>query len=164
MTSLIETTSYEGVRALVENLVKKHTLGEEIPKEYDAISEEAIETFYSTAYHFYNNGKYNDALVIFRLLTVLDPMSKRFWMGLAASQQLEKMFGDAMASYGFAALLDDEDPLPHLHAADCAMNLGNLEEAREALLCSKIRALDEGLCNHIALLKERWFGINDDNS
>ena len=154
-------TSYEGVKALLDNMLKKYALGEEIPKEYDAVADEAVETFYSSAYHFYKNGKYRDALMLFRLLTLMDPMAKRCWMGLAASQQLEKEYDGAMASYAFAALLDDKDPLPHMYAAECAMLKGDNDEARQALSCAERLANNDNIAKHAALLKERWFGITD---
>lgn len=97
------------------------------------ISDETMEAVYALAFNQYNNGKYEDADKLFSFLTTFDPTMKKFWMGLAATRQMRKDYENAINCYSMAAVLDIEDPLPPLRAADCHLILGNRTQAINAL-------------------------------
>lgn len=85
-----------------------------------------VEQIYAAAYHHYENGKYEEAVRLFRFLIVSDVNSRRNWMGLAASQQMLKEYDEAIKSYTFAALMDDHDPYVFFYAAECLISKGDI--------------------------------------
>lgn len=99
----------------------------------EKLTPEAIESLYSFAFGFYQNGKYEEAIRFFRFLTVADATTKKHWMGLGASYQMQQQFEKALQSYGFAGLLDPQDPQAPFHAAECLISLAELTRAAEAL-------------------------------
>ncbi|MGM0440639.1 MAG: SycD/LcrH family type III secretion system chaperone [Chlamydiota bacterium] len=127
----------------------------------DKLPPHAQESLYSIAYHCYQNHKIKDALVIFRFLTLLEPLEKKYWMGLAASRQVNKEYQSALSAYIFTALLDDKDPLPVFYAAECHKVLGQDDNALEALEESEKCARKNKehyaiLLSRMSLLKKVW--------
>ncbi len=127
------------------------------------LSKESIEALYFMAYGCYNQGKLEDAANYFRFLTRLDTRTKKHWMGLAASLQMQKQFQKAIQAYEIAAALEPTDPYVHFHAANCLHDLGNVKDALFALECSK-RAIKtqsatdslKNLSRHINLVYKTW--------
>jgi type III secretion system low calcium response chaperone LcrH/SycD len=101
--------------------------------ESQGLSEDELEALYGVAYNLYNQGQYDDSDKLFRLLCFLDHLDRRFWMGLGAVRQSLKRHADAIEAYSVAAVLDTEDPVVPLHAAECFLALGRLEEADSAI-------------------------------
>lgn len=99
----------------------------------ETLSPEAIESLYAFAHGYYQNGKYEEATRFFRFLTAIDTNTRKHWMGLAASFQLQKEFAKALQAYGYAGLLNSDDPLAPFHAAECMFSLGEKERALETL-------------------------------
>jgi type III secretion system low calcium response chaperone LcrH/SycD len=102
-------------------------------KDAHAISDEEMEAIYSVAYNLYENGKYDDALQVFKFLCFFDHMEKKYWLGLGAVRQMLRQYDDAVNAYSMAAMLDIDDPAPASHAADCLLLAGKKEEAESAL-------------------------------
>lgn len=105
-----------------------------------SLSDESKETLYSSGFELYRNGKYEDAIAFFKMLTLVDPTVRRNWMGLGACQQMLKDYDSAIACYGAAAVLNSDDPYVHWYAADCFFHKGDKEKAIEALSSSIITA------------------------
>jgi type III secretion system low calcium response chaperone LcrH/SycD len=99
------------------------------PKEMFDLSDEIVETVYSHAYNLYNRGKYDDSLLMFKLLIFLDPEDPRYRMGIAACYHLLKEYEVAMSMYLLAGTLGDNDPLPFYHAADCCSQMDSAAAA-----------------------------------
>jgi len=97
------------------------------------LSPEHMEAIYSVAYNLYKNGRYEDALKVFKFLCLHDHLQGKFWMGLGATQQMLKQFKQAGTTYGYAYMLDSDNPQIPLHAADCFLADGNLPHAESAL-------------------------------
>jgi len=124
------------------------------------LSEDSVETLYSTGYELYRNGKYEDAKAFFKMLTLMDPSIRRNWMGLGACQQMLKEFESAINSYGIAAVINPDDPYVHWHAADCFLQKGEREKAI-ATLSSAITAAKQcqehlSLVSKLELLHTIW--------
>jgi len=122
------------------------------PKEILDIQPETIEYFYSQAYRLYNQGKYQEALYLFQMLTMMDPGVPRHALGSAACLHRMGKYEAAGQVYLIAGPLDAENPLPFFHAADCYIKLKVYEIAEFSLQ----KCLE--LCGdkqQFALVKER---------
>ena len=121
--------SEEDLKELTEAFITKGgTL-----KDVRGMSDKDMEAIYTLGHGFYNSGKYEDALNAFKFLTFYDHLEKRWWMGLGATRQMMEDFEGAVMAYSYTAMLNVEDPLPHLHAAECLLALEKYEEADSAL-------------------------------
>lgn len=104
-----------------------------MPKAALQISDDTMEAIYTQSYNLYNQGKYTEASYIFRLLLMLDPLTPKYALGIAACLHRMKDYQNAGNVYTLCAALDPMNPLPHFHAADCYLKLKAFELARFAL-------------------------------
>lgn len=120
-----------------------------------SFSEEEIETLYASAYHMYNQGNYNKSSELFLQLTASNPYEESYWRGLASAYQMQSLWEESLHAWALCALLKEQDPLPHYHAAECLYSQKETEEALKALAQAKLRASgDEALLSKIQLLQE----------
>ncbi len=122
--------------------------------EISSVPLEMERQFYATAFGLYEKGDYRGASQLFTQLVLTDPFSAHYWQGLASSKQMAREYMAAVHAWSMIALLQENDPLPHFHAAECFLSLEEKDEALKALdaaldLCQD----DERLCNKIHLLK-----------
>lgn len=96
---------------------------------------------YELGYAAYQREEYDQASSLFRQLVFGAPFEKDYWKGFAAAEQMKKEHLSALHAWCMVALLNDRDPTPHFHAAECYVCLGELEDARKAL------AVAEPLCS-----------------
>jgi len=129
---------------LAEQFAKGRTLGD-----IHGLNPQDLEAIYSVAFNLYNNAKFDEALKVFKFLCLHDHFSQKFWMGMAATQQMLKKYREAATSYGYAYILDSNNPRAPLHAADCFMAYGNLKDAESAL--NLVLELTEDKPEHDAL-------------
>ena len=111
-------------------------------REMKGITDAEMEAIYSMGFSFYNTGRYDDAEKVFRFLVLFDHLNAKYWAGLGAVQQVKKLYGDAVASYGYASFLDLGNPKPQYYAAECFLAMGDKANALSALaaleeFCSK---------------------------
>ena len=92
-----------------------------MPKQALHLNDETMEAIYGQGYNLYNQGRYKEASYIFRLLMLLDYMTPKYVLGLAASLHRMKEYMTAANIYLLCGTLDATNPLPHYHAADCYM-------------------------------------------
>lgn len=110
---------------------------------------------YQASYTFYQAGNYARAADLFLQLAREAPFEKEYWKGLASCQQMQGKYDDALHAWSLAALLCEEDPMPHFHAAECLLSQNNKEEALKALfLAEKKTGLSGQIRSKITLLKE----------
>ena len=86
------------------------------------------------AQRFYENGKYEDAIRIFRQLCFYDHNNVHYWLGLGYSQKMLKDYRNAMTtlSYVLAYLEDNgKNAGVYLQLAECCSFLHRNEEAEE---------------------------------
>jgi type III secretion system low calcium response chaperone LcrH/SycD len=122
-----------------------------------SMSDGEVEQFYAYGFAQYGSGNWGEAADVFRVLCTRRPFESRFWFGLGATLQEASSYSDALHAWAMAALLKEEDPFPHFHAAECYFSLANQEDGAKALHESAKRAgIGHPLEGRIALLKERW--------
>ncbi len=118
---------------------------------------EEQKTLQLSAISFYQQKNYSLAEPLFTQLCISNPFEESFWRGLASSLQMLSKCKEALQAWCIVALLQDNDPLPHFHAAECFFILKEKEETRKALLQAEKRLEGskdpETLKNNIALLK-----------
>ena len=102
-------------------------------RELKGITDAEMEAIYSMGYSFYTTGRYDDAEKVFRFLVLFDHLNPRYWTGLGAVQQVKKLYGDAVTSYGYASFLDLENPKPQYFAAECFLAMGDKDNALSSL-------------------------------
>jgi type III secretion system low calcium response chaperone LcrH/SycD len=94
---------------------------------------EQVEGVYGQAYRLFNNGQYEQAKEIFRLLCTMDLQEPKYPLGVAACLHMEKKYTLAVLMYQSALILDPKNPVPHYHSADCYMQEQQWEPAIESL-------------------------------
>ena len=146
-----QSTSDKRLELAVENLLEGKSLSAPPP------SKGLLETLYSMGFGFYESGHYEKAEHFFRYLTVLSPKEKKHWTGLGAAYQMQKKYALAVQAYCFAALIDENDPFPHFHAAECLYRIDHKPECIEALkaaetIAKKKPAKFAQLLNKISLM------------
>ena len=118
---------------------------------------EEQKTLHLSAVTFYQQKNYALSEPLFTQLCLSNPFQEAFWRGLASSLQMLSKWKEALHAWCIVALLQDQDPLPHFHAAECFYLLNEKEETRKALLQAEKRiegAKDpETVKNNINLLK-----------
>lgn len=112
------------------------------------------ETLYAAAFGLYEQGDYEKAAGFFTHLIFQTPFERRFWKGLAATRQMQKEYKAALHAWGILCFLIPEDPLPHFHAAECLLSMGEVSEALKALNCAE--KLPHAPIERIELIKERF--------
>ena len=118
----------ELMEKIVEGLANGHTL-----KTIHDMDEKDMEAVYGLAHSLYQSGRYDKAKSAFKFLCLYDHTEPRWWVGLGATMQRLKDFEGAIKAYGYATLMDVEDPKPQLHAGYCLMALEHYVEAKAAL-------------------------------
>lgn len=139
-----EKTLVEGV----EKILKKGMSG----KEAFDVSNNYLEGVYAQAYRLYNTGKYAEAIHLFRILVMLNPMEPKYMVGLAACFHMLKDFSNAVQNYTIASVLDPENPIPHYHCSDCSIQM---KEYLSAMLYLELTIERCGQKPEFAKMKER---------
>lgn len=99
------------------------------PKAAFGISNEQIEAIYAQAYRLYNTGKYQEAIDLFRVLIVMDASDSKYALGLAACFHMLKEYDSAVKLYMMTGIIDGDSPIPHFHASDCYIQMGDRASA-----------------------------------
>lgn len=121
-------------------------------KDIIGVTDGSIEEIYGQAYLLYNTGKYKDSSELFRLLMMLNSLEPKYVMGLAACMHMMKEYESAAATYTLVSILDATTPIPHFHASDCYIQIGDKASAIIALELAVQKASDKP---QFATLKER---------
>ena len=117
----------------LDTLIREVIEGKTTLQQVKGLSDEQMEAIYAMAYRYYQFGKYDEAIEMFNLLGMFNPFESKYWMGLAASLQLTKQFDKAQQVYAVAAMTSEPgDPVPHLHAGECCLGAGEIEDAVKA--------------------------------
>lgn len=94
---------------------------------------EHYEMLYASATQLYSAARYEDAEKIFTFLCIRNPRDQRFVFGLAACQQVQGKWEEAMTLYALLVPRDIENPVPPFHICECLVGLGQLAEAVDVL-------------------------------
>lgn len=91
-----------------------------------------MERLYAAAVAHYRHGRYAAGLLLFQGLLRLDLTQARFFKGCGACLQRLGRHQAAAMQYAAVYALDDSDPSPLLHLAECFAAVGAGQETREA--------------------------------
>lgn len=114
-------------------LIDQWVAGLEKDQPLPQLTDKDLKGLYAYAHRFYIDGKYQDAIHFFHLLTLFDTTCQKYWMGLGASYQMLQEYREALNAYGHAALIDPKKAEASLHAAQCFFYLKLKNEANSAL-------------------------------
>lgn len=115
-----------------ETLAQAITQGTNLATLMDYTDQE-LEAIYALGHSLYSQEQYSNAVKCFAFLVANVQTDKRYTSALASSLQMLKRYEEAMQYHCMATLMDVEDPLPLFHTAECFINLGQIQEAQEAL-------------------------------
>lgn len=138
----------ETISGLLSQAVKQGAM----PKTALQIDDDTMEGIYYQAYNLYNQGRYQDATHIFRLLLMLDYTAPKYSLGMAACMHRMKDYFNAICVYFVAGTLEPNNPLPYYHASDCFLKLGEFNGAYYALQLAIEEAGDQ---EKYKVIKER---------
>lgn len=113
------------------------------PRDAMGLNDQMIEGIYAQAYRLYNTGKYKEASQLFRLLIMLNGAEPKYSMGLAACFHMAKDYQTAVQVYTTCGLIDPTNPIPHYHASDCYLQLGDRVSAMISLQMAVKRSGDK---------------------
>ncbi len=117
------------LQATVDSILK----GDQSLAEALGLSDEQYEALYAVGYNTYAAGKYEDAASFFGILMTIQPFDVRIYTGFAASLQMLKNYENAAIFYQWACGLDQADPTPMFHSAECYMAMQDIPAAKSAL-------------------------------
>ena len=103
------------------------------------ITNKELEAIYNVGYVNYNAGQFDKAETVFKFLCMIEHTNHKYWTALGAVRHAKKDYAKAIEAYAQAALLNANDPKPHLYAAECAMLVGNFDMADSG--CVSVLAL-----------------------
>ncbi len=96
------------------------------------LSDDLLSAFYDRGKEFFYDKKYEQAALIFHLLTHLNPFLFDPWLGLGICWEKNHAYFDAVYSYLMALLVNSNNPAPHLYCARCYIAIGEIHKARDA--------------------------------
>lgn len=104
------------------------------PYEAMGFTPEMVEELYAQGYHYFQSGKFKEALNFF---TMVDQMAAgtdpRFMFAIAATHHQMKNYKEAAGFYMFYEALHPTDPLPYYYLYDCFKHLNQPEMALNSL-------------------------------
>jgi type III secretion system low calcium response chaperone LcrH/SycD len=98
-------------------------------KDVLGMTNEHIEAIYGYGYQLYANGKYDEAIEIFKNLVVIDVSNYKCSFALAAAHQQKKSFLKAAQLYVIASIINPADPLPFYYSSECYLELNDTMSA-----------------------------------
>ncbi|MBS0620610.1 MAG: SycD/LcrH family type III secretion system chaperone [Verrucomicrobia bacterium] len=101
--------------------------------EITPLSSEEERRLYALGYEHYEREEYRQAAQIFTQLVLSEPFTHEYWRALASSKQMTKAYEAALHAWSLAALLQEGDPIPHFHAAECLIHMGETTDALKAI-------------------------------
>ncbi|HHM8495586.1 TPA: SycD/LcrH family type III secretion system chaperone PcrH [Pseudomonas aeruginosa] len=104
------------------------------------LSEDTLEQLYALGFNQYQAGKWDDAQKIFQALCMLDHYDARYFLGLGACRQSLGLYEQALQSYSYGALMDINEPRFPFHAAECYLQLGDLDGAESGFYSARALA------------------------
>jgi type III secretion system low calcium response chaperone LcrH/SycD len=120
------------IRPLVKDIVRlfETGIGIGVPTPPPGRDYEAL---YALGYNLYGQARYDEAQKVFQYLVMHHQFDTRYIVALGAALQMLKRHDEAITTFGAAALLDLDDPVPVLHSCECLLALGRTDEAVDGL-------------------------------
>jgi type III secretion system low calcium response chaperone LcrH/SycD len=140
---MIDPDKLKDLSPYLNAFLKKHFSLDALSMENISMDDESLENIYQRALALYNEDKAEQSSEAFAILIRERPFHKIFWLGLAASKQKLKEYEKALEAYALTSLIDDHDPMPHFHAAQCYIGLNNKDEAIKAINLAEALAYND---------------------
>lgn len=86
-------------------------------------SDQMLEKYYDRGHQLYKAGRYKAAMSYFKVLTNIKPQNAKYLMATGACHHMLKEYSTAMDYYTFAAIMDDQNPVPQYHIAGCMIKM-----------------------------------------
>jgi type III secretion system low calcium response chaperone LcrH/SycD len=115
------------------DMTAKVLRGESILRAELKLGTDEMEALYALCHNVYLAGKYEEAVKMFGLLSLLDPADYRFVFGGASALRMLGQYMAAGMYFQLAAGLNVEEPAPMLHTAECLLAIEDRDGARAAL-------------------------------
>lgn len=140
---------------LTEAILERLLQGEPL-QEIFSFDQQVMGDFYQIAYRLFHKKLYSKAADAFFFLSCLNVYQSTYWLGLAMSQHLQKAYDAALSAYAMAQLTDPKNPLPHYHAVDCYLSIGDKKSALASCeLAIELGESDQKLKNEAIYLKNK---------
>lgn len=97
------------------------------------LSDVLLEEIYTVAYTFYSQGKYQEAIGLFQILTASKPQCYKYILGLSSCYHQLKIYDEAAFGFFLAFDAQPENPIPPYYIADSLMKLNQPEESQDFL-------------------------------
>ena len=124
-----------------------------LPSEF---TEEDLILLYELGYHLYQAEDFSKASELFQRLIVSKPFEPTYWQSYASSLQMQSRFREALDAWSMWCILEPNSPLPHFHAAEALLSLGEKEEGLKALTSAEKRDTTDSLKEKIEALRMAW--------
>ncbi len=115
------------------------------------IDQTVLDAIYKVAFGRFQSGVFQDALLMFRYLCLLDHRRYDYFLGLGGAQAKLGFYDQAAATLAYAEQLSDGDPRASLEMGHCFVEMKQLNLAEQAL--------DETIRRSI--LSKQWFNELD---
>jgi tetratricopeptide (TPR) repeat protein len=92
----------------------------------------ALERLYTRGYDTWNAGDRISATADFGLLTLLQPLDRRFHFAFACGLQSQGEYRHALTFFNYALSMQADDPFVALHIGECLHSLDAFDAARDA--------------------------------
>lgn len=125
----------------IEELANRAGRGEVIIKEELGITDGQMEAMYAIAYNQFQNTEFDAAAKSFSLLCMFDPFEYKYIFGIASCFHMKGEHELASMYYVIASGVDEKDPAPFFHTAECLLATNDKEGARDALALTFERAV-----------------------
>ncbi|MBS0623831.1 MAG: tetratricopeptide repeat protein [Verrucomicrobia bacterium] len=110
-------------------LVEKIQKEKKTFKEASGISDRMENEFYVLAKHYYDQGRYGEAVALFSALSRINPTQYAYLYGLGSCyHQLKDYLNASLGFYG-AFSINPEEPMTTYYLADCFVHLGSKDDA-----------------------------------
>ncbi len=120
------------------------------------VTEEDVVLLYELGFNLYQNEEYAKGGEIFHILVVAKQLEFKYWVGLAASLQMQKRYKDSLTSWSVCCFIDEHNPLPHFHAAECLFLLHDVDGGVRALTAAEHFDNEKIFQGKIFALKKKW--------
>lgn len=88
---------------------------------------------HALANYFYEHDQYDNAAQLYSWLLAMAPHDRAYMLGIAAVRQVQRQFVEAADFYIAAIALDAEDPIAAYHLAECLLQMGLRDQARDMI-------------------------------
>ncbi len=128
-TNTVQVMSQSQIEDLVADVLQgKGDVAQQI-----GFNSSEVEGLYGVAYSLLTAGKPEDALAVFSLLAMLQPLDARFVMGTGLCLQHIEQYELGYTCFFAASQIDESDPKPLMLAAECLLAMHNRADAASVL-------------------------------